>query len=380
MGLCIAFFPLGSCTTSPRAGSRVTAEGGIELARQEINQGHYESALSFLKESRFKAEDPRQRAEVNLLTGDCHLALNKYAAAISAYFRARSANVDNDSETTYLVSMGLAQAFEAQDRWVSAERHFLEAVSFTKDPKLQDRALLRLGKGSLKRGRLDRAQSYRDKFHDNSEFGFAEFVQTLELEQRKHGKSRTKTTDISLPTVLAPEILGRAIWGARRIRPSGKPVTMTKPWRMTVHHAASPDIPPTAMADAAAQMRAYQKFHQDTRGWADIAYHYLIDGSGRIWQGREMKWEGAHAGNSKLNKGNIGVCLMGNFVKRDPTPSQKRALKQLLSWLCETHGIHPRFIYSHRSILKNTPKKSTLCPGAHLDAYLRRIKPFLPRP
>ena len=376
-GLITVIVLLAGCATERSATS---TSSSIALARQEMQRSKFTTALDLLEEARFSAESPHDKAEVALLTGDCHLELKRFDQAVLAYFRARTANKGQNSTTTYLVAMGLGRSYEAQNLWPSAERHYLEAVSFSGDPSLQDKALLRLGVGSLDRGRLDRAGAYRNKFHDKSTFGFPEFSKRLDQALERRGSMATAPARVVMPSVLAPEIHRRRIWRAEQIRYSGKPTTMKKPWRITVHHAASPDIPPTAMGAAAKQMREYQKFHQETRGWADIGYHYVIDGAGRVWEGREMAWQGAHAGNDKLNAGNIGVCLMGNFVKRDPTPSQKRALKQLLSWLCESNGIHPHFVAGHRQVLKDVPGKSTLCPGARLEAYLNRLKPFLPRP
>lgn len=378
MLLVVMLTTLAACTTSEPRGAQTTTTGGIALARQEMRRHEYRSALDFLSEARRDTDSDRERAEIGLLSGDCHLALEDYPSAINSYFRGRTANHTKDETTTYLISLGLGKSYEAQDRWASAERHLLEAVSFSKAPDLQDRALMRLGKGSLSRGRLDRALGYHNKIHDRTTFGFPEFAAELKAEQDRRGSP--KATKIPLPTVLAPEILSRSVWRAKSIEFAGHPEPMKKPWRITVHHAASPEIPPTAMNRASAQMRAYQKFHQGERKWADIGYHYMIDGAGRIWEGREMRWQGAHAGNNKLNGGNIGVCLMGNFVAREPTPSQRRALKQLLSWLCESHKIHPHFVAGHRIMLKDIPGKSTLCPGARLEAYLNRIKPHLPRP
>ncbi len=369
-----------ACASDNSLHDREAAGSGIALARHEIDRGQYESALSLLTESRFRASSQKEKTDVSQLMGDCLVSLGRYDEAVTSFYRARSANKKENKISTYLISMGLARAYEGKNSWASAERHYLEAVSFAENARLQDRALVRLGKGSLQRGRIARAQSYHDRIHDKTVFGYKDLDDGLMKANKSRGQQAGKASKIQMPSVLAPEILNRSVWGAKRIKQAGAPVRMTRPWRITLHHAASPEIPPTSMSAATAQMRSYQKFHQDNRGWADIGYHYLIDGSGRIWQGRDLKWQGAHAGNKDLNRGNIGICLMGNFVKRDPTPSQKKSLKRLLSWLCESHKIHPHFVSSHRSMLRDVPKKSTLCPGAHLESYLNRIKPLLPRP
>ncbi|MEZ6194769.1 MAG: peptidoglycan recognition family protein [Planctomycetota bacterium] len=108
---------------------------------------------------------------------------------------------------------------------------------------------------------------------------------------------------------------------------------MEKPWRITVHHGGEeqPDAPVSKRA-AIDRMRSYQSAHFQ-RGWADIGYHFVIDGAGRIWEGRLTRWQGAHAGNADLNRGNIGICLMGNYEERQPSAEQVSALRSLLTWL-----------------------------------------------
>src|SRR6185436_14898125 len=97
----------------------------------------------------------------------------------------------------------------------------------------------------------------------------------------------------------APRIYDRREWDPRPMKRGRDPATlMGKPWRITVHHGGDriPE-PPVALNEAVKRMQSYQDTHQVRRGWADIGYHYVIDGAGRIWEAREIKWQGAHAGN-----------------------------------------------------------------------------------
>ena len=368
-----------SCTTDRNA--RITASGVMTFAENQMSQDRFDSAAQMLEEARSTTSDDYERAKIALLLGDCYLALDRFQPASESYYRCRTINDSRDSFLRFRSSYGLGRCRDAQGKWLAAERHFLEAASFSQDNRRQDGVYILLGRRSLERADLSKCLAYLNRVHDQSVFGYSELARdyagaVLKTKEGVPGKP----AEIKVPSVLAPEVLSRQRWGAGPLRPSGDPKVMNKPWRITVHHSASPATPPTLMVDAVQAMRSFQRLHQDQRGWADIGYHYIIDGAGRIWQGRDLKWEGAHAGNAVLNQGNIGVCLMGNFVKKDPTPQQKQSLRRALTWLCEAHAIHPRFVAGHRVVKKQAGIASTLCPGARLESYLIRLRPFLPRP
>src|SRR5690348_765996 len=62
-------------------------------------------------------------------------------------------------------------------------------------------------------------------------------------------------------------MLCRDAWGAAPARPGGTPHTLT---RMTIHHT---EVVLGDNANAPARLRQHQRYHQDTKGWIDIAYH-----------------------------------------------------------------------------------------------------------
>ncbi|MEY4534142.1 MAG: hypothetical protein RLZZ246_460 [Planctomycetota bacterium] len=144
---------------------------------------------------------------------------------------------------------------------------------------------------------------------------------------------------------------------------------MGKPWRITVHHSAMymRDKSTTAAASA---IRNIQYDMIKNRGFGDIGYHFLIDPAGRVWEGRDVKWQGAHA-RGEHNKGNIGICVLGNFVRggegQTPTEAQTRALKSLISSLMQRHAVAVDNVYTHRDFVQ------TDCPGPLLQNAMDRI-------
>ena len=79
--------------------------------------------------------------------------------------------------------------------------------------------------------------------------------------------------------------------------------------KLTLHHAAGWQA--WTLEEGKKQVKAIQEFHQDGRGWSDIGYHFLVDLSGNIYQGRPEIVIGAHVGGA--NTGNIGVCMLGCY-------------------------------------------------------------------
>jgi len=153
---------------------------------------------------------------------------------------------------------------------------------------------------------------------------------------------------------------------------------MGSPSRITVHHSAEPLLS-TRLAATRSEVRRLQGIHQDHKNWADIGYHFLIDRAGRIVEGRSMEIQGAHAGNSSLNAGNIGICLLGNFspqpdrgpdyaTAQKPTAEQFQSLDTLLSSLRDEYSIPASAVFGHGEL------KQTECPGPALRVWLRAYR------
>ncbi len=159
----------------------------------------------------------------------------------------------------------------------------------------------------------------------------------------------------------------RSTWKARPVR-NGSVVAMTRPFRITVHNTADqPAIEQLGEQSPARYLRRIQDYCTGTLKWGDIGYHYLISSDGRIWEGRSMRYQGAHAGNNSLNRGNIGIALIGNFDRDRPAGQQLRSLRSLLGALCQLHDISPDSIAGHREL------RDTSCPGRYLQAALNRM-------
>ncbi|GGQ56565.1 N-acetylmuramoyl-L-alanine amidase [Couchioplanes azureus] len=218
-----------------------------------------------------------------------------------------------------------------------------------------------------------------------------------------------------LPMALAgqacPPYLSRAAWGADesyRMNPDGTlkvPPAFFATQTLTVHHSGE-DVPVT---DPIAHVRGIYYDQAMTRDFGDIGYQLLIDAEGRVYEGRysdpdrlpvfgpapgadglPLMVNGAHVGG--FNAGNIGVCLLGNFMQTPPTAAALRTLTVVLALLAAATRLDPlgttayvnpisgkqatlATICGHQDWNRANPDAgATLCPGDHLYALLPAIR------
>jgi hypothetical protein len=144
---------------------------------------------------------------------------------------------------------------------------------------------------------------------------------------------------------------------------------MQPPRRVTIHHSAMyfRDTRPQA---AAAQIARIQREHMRNRDYGDIGYHFLIDPSGRIWEGRKLAYQGAHASGDN-NISNIGICLLGNFVRQQsgqgPTAQQVDAMEQLVVQMMRHYRFGGEALFCHSDF------KNTACPGPRMQPIVRQF-------
>lgn len=164
-------------------------------------------------------------------------------------------------------------------------------------------------------------------------------------------------------------LISRLGWGASA--PS-KELKSHHPFRVTIHHTGGPM--PVVEAEAIAEARSIQAYHMAGRArqkkptFDDVGYHFLIDGAGRILEGRPAEKIGEHAKGA--NTGNIGIALMGDFNKVKPAPAQVESLKRLITFLALRYKKDPGqkgFIESHNHL------QATACPGKNLLSIIERI-------
>ncbi len=132
---------------------------------------------------------------------------------------------------------------------------------------------------------------------------------------------------------LRPEIRPRSDWGPG-LQPTGPLATEDDVRFLIVHHTASSnDYQPDEVVD---QIADFYDFHVGPdRGWSDIAYNFLIDRFGGIWEGRQGSIDNPVRGDATGgSQGFALLCsLIGNHGEEAPTNEALTSLTQLLAWL-----------------------------------------------
>jgi hypothetical protein len=111
-------------------------------------------------------------------------------------------------------------------------------------------------------------------------------------------------------------------------------------------------------------MRQIQDLHMDGNKWADIGYHFGIDGQGNIYAGRDIRARGSSVAH--YNTGTVGVVLIGDFESEQPAQVQIVAFTTLTLWLRTIYDI--THLAGHGEF--NT---ETVCPGKNARPYLDTI-------
>lgn len=187
-----------------------------------------------------------------------------------------------------------------------------------------------------------------------------------------------------------PTIQTRAQWGAdeswRRCCPRYSPTVEAA----IVHHTDNNNS--YSQADAPAMVRAIYRYHRFSLDYDDIAYNFLVDRFGTIYEGRyggmTLPLTAAHS--EGMNYKTTGIALIGTFQYAYPAGAMTVALEKLLAWKLDLHHIPAsgtvpmtssgsaklskgqvvqlNRISGHRDV------QSTDCPGNRLYGMLTNIR------
>lgn len=135
---------------------------------------------------------------------------------------------------------------------------------------------------------------------------------------------------------------------------------------ITVHHEGWTPVYFSDSRTTAERLDQIRKSHLERLNAGDIGYHYIIDRAGRIWQGREVKYQGAHV--KAHNEHNIGVMVLGNFDVQAPSDAQVTALRDTLVKLRKRYNVPVARIYTHQELGK------TDCPGKALQPKIASLR------
>lgn len=154
-------------------------------------------------------------------------------------------------------------------------------------------------------------------------------------------------------------IIPRYEWGATY---ATAPCQKHTPNKILIHHSGRVY---NRRYPAGQYVKDIQKFHQERKRWADIAYHFLIDQTGLIYEGRPIDCIG-DSGTEYDKAGYVLICLLGDYNLQKPSSRQLKSLVNLIAYLCYKYKINPQDIVSHRDVAR------TSCPGRYLCKFIKK--------
>jgi hypothetical protein len=196
------------------------------------------------------------------------------------------------------------------------------------------------------------------------------------------------SNEVRASTTRAPQpvIRSRESWNARDFK--GTPAIADELQMAIVHHTVNRNG--YAASEVAGMIAAIQRYHQDTNGWNDIGYNFIVDRFGQVWDARAGGTHNAVIGGHAYghNTGSTGISVLGDHQAQWPSAAAVEAVTALAAWKLDLHGcdIAPALTYAsratgrtktypHRIIFHGeTADASTACPGQYLKRHMTGIK------
>ena len=157
-----------------------------------------------------------------------------------------------------------------------------------------------------------------------------------------------------------PDIMPRSSWGARAPKVAAARVSWPSITIVDLHWPASGMAIGTEPRSVASALRAWQRFHMDSRGWNDIAYNVAVDLAGRVWMLRG--WDVQDGGVSGLKTDVTVLSVLGTGERS--TEAMRRSILWCFAEFERRKGGPLRRSW-HGAL------SSTSCPGPELTAWGR---------
>lgn len=155
-----------------------------------------------------------------------------------------------------------------------------------------------------------------------------------------------------------PGVITQEEWGGRPFTGDARKHSIT---RITLHHEG---VENRGEKPTPEFLRSFQQWCKTDKKWIDIPYHYMIDLDGVVYEGRHIEYAGDT--NTMYDPaGHALICVLGNYEVQVPSERQLNSIVRLMAKIATTYHVPVDSIAGHRDVAD-----STVCPGAHLYAYL----------
>lgn len=125
-----------------------------------------------------------------------------------------------------------------------------------------------------------------------------------------------------------------------------------------VHHSA------ISSSSSSANPLGYANYHINTRNYPAIAYHFVIQPDGKVYQTNKYETLSWHGGN--INSRSVGVVVTGNFENEQFTDTQKTSLINTIKHIQETLG-------KRMKVQGHYLHMPTACPGTNIKSVIPQI-------
>ena len=115
--------------------------------------------------------------------------------------------------------------------------------------------------------------------------------------------------------------------------------------------------------NAPERLRQDQRYHQDQKGWIDIAYHVAVDRNGNLYELRSTDVAGDTATDYDTT-GHFLVLCEGDFDQEAVSEAQLHGTAVAFAWAAQNFRIKTDTLAGHRDFAQ------TSCPGTNLYAHL----------
>jgi hypothetical protein len=177
-----------------------------------------------------------------------------------------------------------------------------------------------------------------------------------------------------------PSICTRSCWGARGARSVSYMSALS---RGIIHHTAGAgDYNTSSLTTSKSKVRGIQNLHMDANGWSDIAYHFLTDKLGNLFEGRYGSMSnlprGAHDG---CNANSFGFNVMGYYhtpYNQAFTSASEESLEKVIAWrMPSSWSANGSGSYCSRTVYTldgHHKVKATACPGTIIINRLSAVR------
>lgn len=156
----------------------------------------------------------------------------------------------------------------------------------------------------------------------------------------------------------------------------------TRTWEtikyLVIHHSVT-----NPSNNAKSDVDYIAQIHKNN-GWGGIGYHFVITADGMVWYVGDISTQRANVADK--NHLVIGICLVGDFTKGNPTDDQILSAHDLCQYLLSDVPALTN-VNSWNDVVGHKELQSTQCPGTYWkgvgDSIYERIKnriPYTPQP